>query len=73
MEKERQVSYEEGKDFADKFNLVFYETSAKTSENIKEIFISITKELIIKNSRSERLFVRSIYFNPRRLHSTKKI
>jgi Ras-related protein Rab-2A len=58
IDKKREVSYEQGKDFSDKYGLVFYETSAKTSENIKEVFIEMTKELIKKNYRNEKIFLK---------------
>ena len=44
----RRVSYEEGKEFADKNGLLFYETSAKSSYNIDEAFKS-SAEIISKN------------------------
>ena len=40
MEDERIVSPEEGKSLADKFNMLFIETSAKNAININEIFIT---------------------------------
>ena len=33
----RVVSYEEGKTFAEKNNLIFMETSAKVNENVQEV------------------------------------
>ena len=38
LEKGRQVSFEEGESFAKENNLLFLETSAKTSKNIMEAF-----------------------------------
>ena len=32
---EREVTTEEGQEFADKHNLIFFETSAKTSANVE--------------------------------------
>jgi Ras-related protein Rab-2A len=37
-EDDRQVSEEEGQDFADKNGLLFFEASAKSSENVEMIF-----------------------------------
>ena len=36
---EREVSTEEGQEFADKHNLLFMETSAKTGHNIESAFV----------------------------------
>lgn len=36
---EREVSTEEGQEFADKHNLLFMETSAKTGHNIEAAFV----------------------------------
>ena len=38
LEANREVSFEEGKEFAEKNNLIFFETSAKTAENIDATF-----------------------------------
>ena len=42
LEENRQVQYEDGKKFADNFGFIdFFETSAKTGENIKNMFIKV--------------------------------
>ena len=40
---QRQVSYEEGLEFARRNKLIFFETSAKTAENVDETFVHATK------------------------------
>ena len=42
---ERQISYEEGKEYADTKGFHFYETSAKTGQNIIEAFNDIFEQL----------------------------
>lgn len=42
---QREVSYQEGADFAKRNNLIFFETSAKTSENVDSTFIYATKQI----------------------------
>ena len=41
----REVSYEEGEKFAKLHNMIFLETSAKTGDNISEIFIQSVKQI----------------------------
>ena len=46
LENERKIAYEEGKQFADDYGFIdFFETSAKTGENIKKMFIKIANIL----------------------------
>ncbi len=44
----RQVSTEEGRELAEKYGLQFYETSAKTGENVNDIFYDSVDEIAKK-------------------------
>lgn len=44
----REVSFEEGQQFAKKNNTMFFETSAKTAMNVEEAFLT-TAGIIAKN------------------------
>ncbi|TFG04257.1 MAG: GTP-binding protein [Promethearchaeota archaeon] len=48
LSKERMVSEETGEERAKQYGLDFYETSAKTGENIEDVFVQITKKLLLK-------------------------
>ena len=47
LESERQVTTEEGKDFAKKNELTYYEVSAKNNTNVKRMFYSVVADLSI--------------------------
>lgn len=46
--KEREISHEEGKAFADFYNIKFIETSAKSKENIDLAFKTIAEDIYDK-------------------------
>ena len=45
MEQTRQVTYEQGKEYAEKMNFLFFETSAKAGTNVKTLFNELAKKL----------------------------
>ncbi len=48
LEDRRQVSKDEGQELADKYGLQFYETSAKTGDNVDAIFYNSADEIAKK-------------------------
>ena len=48
LEDRRQVSTEEGQELADKYGILFYETSAKTGINVENIFFNSADEIARK-------------------------
>jgi Ras-related protein Rab-1A len=55
LEQKRQISYEQGKEFADTYGMKFIETSAKTSSNVSEAFVTMTKEIISQMQDKDKL------------------
>ena len=54
LEDKRKVSYQEGKDFAIKNNMLFLEASAKDNINIKEAFELLIEEIINSTINNEK-------------------
>lgn len=54
MTDKRQVSYDQGKEFADTHGMKFLETSAKTNNNVIEAFVDMTKD-IVKNINNKEV------------------
>ena len=53
LEEQRGVSYEEGKNFAEENDLLFFETSAKEGNNIQEIFVQSATNILDKINNGE--------------------
>lgn len=53
LESNREVSYEEGAAFAKRNKLIFFETSAKTSENVDSTFIHATQTIFQNLQRGD--------------------
>ena len=49
----RQVSYEEGENFAKENGLMFLEVSAKTAHNVEEAFTSSARQILNSVSNTE--------------------
>ena len=56
---EREVPYESGKAFADSYGVRFFETSAKTSQNVDAAFEAMAADALEKRSRRSGEFQRS--------------
>ena len=54
LQDKRQVSFQEGKDFAESNGMKFIETSAKTASKVQEAFELLTNEIIKSNLNKEK-------------------
>ena len=50
LENDREVDEQSGRDFADKYNLNFFETSSKTGENVNLAFEELVNEVVKSNN-----------------------
>jgi len=53
LEAQRQVTRDEGADFAKKHGLFFLETSAKTADNVDEAFIKTARDIYARHEKGE--------------------
>ncbi len=65
MEEERKVSTEEGKKLAEELGIPFFETSAKTGENIDNIFDNIVEDLD-KEFGNRQKIERNLSYQPKK-------
>ena len=48
LQDKRQVNYKEGQELAERFQMLFFETSAKDGNNVEEIFLKSADEIAKK-------------------------
>jgi Ras-related protein Rab-2A len=53
LQEKRQVSREEAETFAHENNFQYFETSAKSGDNIEELFLSIANQVLNKIEKGE--------------------
>ncbi|XP_069440644.1 ras-related protein Rab-17 isoform X1 [Ovis canadensis] len=53
LEEEREVTFEEGKEFAESKGLLFMETSAKRNYQVAEVFNAVARELLRREESKE--------------------
>ena len=70
---DRVITEEEGKKFAEKYNIKFFETSAKTGQNINEVFQYISNEVFIINKGKEIINKNDYTKNKFNLESYKEL
>ena len=73
LEDKRKVSYQEGKDFAMKNNMLFLEASAKNNINIKEAFELLIEEIINSTINDEKKKEKNIILSSEKVGESSKI
>lgn len=51
----QKISFEKGKELADKYDIKFFETSAKLKINVNECFLDITKDRLERLKENDRV------------------
>mmetsp|Transcript_16300 Transcript_16300/g.16235 ORF Transcript_16300/g.16235 Transcript_16300/m.16235 type:complete len:110 (-) Transcript_16300:30-359(-) len=64
LEDKRAITFEEGKAYADKLGMPYYETSAKDAANIDAGFVKLAELIIAMENRVDKK--RSIVENPKK-------
>ena len=59
LEGERKVSYKDAKELADKWEIEYIETSAKTNFNCKEAFEKLAQNIVKCKSKSQNSYSRT--------------
>ena len=72
LEKDRKVTFEQGKEFADKNGMKFFETSAKESTNVKESFLTMTKDILNEKLKEINNVINEIDLNIKDLKENNK-
>ena len=63
LESDRNVSSEQGEDYADQYIMNYFEVSAKEKTNVEETFMTITKELIESEEKKLKSLSKNIHIS----------
>lgn len=72
LESQRQVSFEEGKEFADSLGVQFLETSAKNNSNVEKAFFALANEIKGRVQKFDDKEKKPVY-EPKKLEKGKDI
>lgn len=54
LDQKREVTYEQGIEFSEKSGMMFFETSNKNDQNVRDIFLTLTKDNIKLRIKKEK-------------------